>query len=104
MLQRNTDVSLNQQPQLPLNAGYKRVGAPFGSASFNFWTKLLIEAGYTTGYVASVLLLLLAQRAGLPAATTTAYRLLDVLSLPLPLMFAYPFALPGRSWPAKPAA
>jgi len=61
-------------------------------------------AGYAAGYVVSVLLLLLGQRAGLPAATTTAHRLLDVLSSPLPLMFAYPFALLGRSWPAKPAA
>ena len=56
-------------------------------------------ASYAAGYVASVLLLL-GQRAGWPAATTTAHRLLDLLSSPLPVLFAYPFAMlsqPGQA-------
>lgn len=59
---------------------------------------------YAAGYAVSVGLLLLGRQAGLPAAATTAHRLLDMLSSPLPVMFTYPFALLGRSWPAKPAS
>lgn len=61
-------------------------------------------ASYAAGYAVSVGLLLLGRLAGLPTAATTAHRLLDVLSSPLPVMFAYPFALLGRSWPANPAS
>ncbi len=61
-------------------------------------------AGYAVGYAASAGLLLLGQRAGLPVATATAHRLLDVLSSPLPIMFAYPLAILARPNPAQPGA
>lgn len=56
------------------------------------YTKAAI-IGYATGYVASAGLLLLGQRAGWPVAAITGHRVLDVLSSPLPVMFAYPLAL-----------
>ena len=49
--------------------------------------------GYAAGYVAGAGLLWLGQRAGLPMASLTGHRVLDVLSSPLPVMFAYPLAL-----------
>ncbi len=49
--------------------------------------------GYAAGYVAGAGLLWLGQRAGLPVAALTGHRVLDVLSSPLPVMFAYPLAL-----------
>ncbi|WP_239691926.1 XrtX-associated membrane protein [Hymenobacter coccineus] len=55
--------------------------------------------GYAAGYVAGAGLLWLGQRASLPFAALTGHRVLDVLSSPLPVMFAYPLALltgPGR--------
>lgn len=67
------------------------------------YTKVALVA-YAAGYVASVVLLLLGQRASLPAVTLTAHRLLDMLSSPLPVMFAYPLAILSQSWPTKPAA
>jgi len=59
---------------------------------------------YAAGYVASAGLLLLGQFAGLPAAAITAHRLLNMLSSPLPVLFAYPLAIMGRSLPAKPGS
>ena len=53
--------------------------------------------GYAAGYAVSVGLLLLGRQAGLPAAATTAHRLLDLLSSPLPVLFAYPLALVSQS-------
>ena len=41
---RNRGVSLNKQPSKSLNAGFKRVGSPFGSDALNFCTKLLTKA------------------------------------------------------------
>ena len=66
------------------------------------YTKAAV-AGYAVAYAASVGLLL-SQRAGLPAAAVTAHRLLDVLSSPLPVMFAYPLAILGRPNPTQPGA
>lgn len=48
---------------------------------------------YAAGYAAGAGLLWLGQRAGLPIAALTGHRVLDVLSSPLPVMFAYPLAL-----------
>ena len=53
---------------------------------------------YVAGYAVSVGLLLLGRQAGLPAAATTAHRLLDLLSSPLPVLLAYPLAMRNRSW------
>ncbi|AWM31800.1 XrtX-associated membrane protein [Hymenobacter nivis] len=59
---------------------------------------------YTAGYAAGAGLLWLGQRAGLPIAALTGHRVLDVLSSPLPVMFAYPLALlTGPKAPAHPA-
>ncbi|AMJ65623.1 XrtX-associated membrane protein [Hymenobacter sp. PAMC 26628] len=59
---------------------------------------------YAVGYVAGAGLLWLGQRAGLPIASLTGHRVLDVLSSPLPVMFAYPLALlAGPKAPAHPA-
>ncbi|MFD1469530.1 XrtX-associated membrane protein [Hymenobacter caeli] len=49
--------------------------------------------GFAGGYAAGAGLLWLGQRAGLPVAALTGHRVLDVLSSPLPVMFAYPLAL-----------
>lgn len=49
--------------------------------------------GYAAGYAAGAGLLWLGQRAGWPVAALTGHRVLDVLSSPLPVMFAYPLAL-----------
>lgn len=57
---------------------------------------------YAAGYAVSVGLLLLGRQAGLPAAATTAHRLLDLLSSPLPVLLAYPLAMRGRSWRVRP--
>ena len=64
------------------------------------YTKVALVS-YAAGYIANVGLLLLGQRAGLPAATITAHRLLDMLSSPLPVMFAYPLAILSQSWPTR---
>ena len=54
---------------------------------------------YAAGYVAGAGLLWLGQRMGLPIAALTGHRVLDVLSSPLPVMFAYPLALLTESFP-----
>ena len=60
--------------------------------------------GYAAGYAAGAGLLWLGQRAGLPIASLTGHRVLDVLSSPLPVLFAYPLALlAGPKAPARPA-
>lgn len=59
---------------------------------------------YAAGYAVSVGLLLLGRQAGLPAAATTAHRLLDLLSSPLPVLFAYPLAMVSRSWRVRPGS
>lgn len=59
-------------------------------------------AGYAAGYAAGAGLLWLGQRAGGPVASVTGHRLLDVLSSPLPVMFAYPLALLAGSRAAAP--
>lgn len=56
-------------------------------------------AGYAVGYVLSVGLLVLGQRAGLPAAAIAAHQVLDVLSSPLPVLFALPLAMLSRWGP-----
>lgn len=58
--------------------------------------------GYAAGYAVSVGLLLLGRQAGLPAAAVTAHRLLDLLSSPLPVLFAYPLAMVSRSGLVRP--
>lgn len=58
-----------------------------------------VGAGYAVGYVLSVGLLVLGQRAALPVAAIAAHRVLDVLSSPLPVLFALPLALLSRRGP-----
>lgn len=53
--------------------------------------------GFAGGYVAGAGLLWLGQRAGLPAASVTGHRVLDVLSSPLPILFIYPLSIVSRS-------
>lgn len=64
------------------------------------YTKAAVVA-YAAGYVAGAGLLWLGQRAGGPIASLTGHRVLDVLSSPLPVMFAYPLALLARAAPAS---
>lgn len=56
-------------------------------------------ASYIGGYAVSVGLLVLGQWAGRPAAAIAAHRVLDVLSSPLPILFAFPLAVLSRRGP-----
>ncbi len=86
---------------LPAAASYRLLYAALNVALLHLllrgrYTRAAVVA-YAAGYAASAGLLVLGQRAGLPVAALTAHRVLDVLSSPLPVVFAYPLAV--LAWP-----
>lgn len=81
---------------LPVAASYRLLYAGLNVALLHLllrgrYTKAAVGS-YAAGYAASAGLLLLGQRAGWPVAAVTGHRVLDVLSSPLPVLFAYPWA------------
>lgn len=89
---------------LPVAISYRLLYAVLNVALLHLllrgrYTKAAVLA-YAAGYVTGASLLWLGQRVGLPIAALTGHRVLDVLSSPLPVMFAYPLALLTGSSPA----
>jgi len=93
---------------LPVAMSYRLLYAGLNVALLHLllhgrYTKAALMS-YATGFVASAGLLLLGQVTGLPAAAITAHWLLDLLSSPLPVLFAYPLAIITQALPAKPGS
>lgn len=91
---------------LPVAASYRLLYAGLNVALLHLLLRgrctKAAAAGYAAGYATGAALLLLGQRAGWPLAAVTGHRVLDVLSSPLPVLFAYPWAALAGRQPAEP--